>query len=76
MPVFLRVASAGGTESIILSLGGIESMMPSAHAESMILLAPVITAVITAAANLKSLAAATVASATAIIAAFSAAAFS
>ncbi len=31
----LRVASAGGAESIILSVGGAESMMLLAYAESM-----------------------------------------
>jgi hypothetical protein len=35
VPVCLRVASAVGTESIILSTGGAESMMLSASAESM-----------------------------------------
>jgi hypothetical protein len=35
MPVCLRVASAGGTESIVLSAGGAENMMLSARAESM-----------------------------------------
>ncbi len=35
MPVCLRVASAGGAESIILSAGGAESMMLSACTESM-----------------------------------------
>ncbi len=35
MPVCLRFASAGGTESIILSAGVTESMMLSASAESM-----------------------------------------
>ncbi len=35
VPVCLRVASAGGAESIILSAGGVESMMLSARAESM-----------------------------------------
>ncbi len=35
MPVCLRVASAGGAESIILPVGGAENMMLSACAESM-----------------------------------------
>ncbi len=35
VPVCLRVASAGGAESIIFSAGGAESMMFSARAESM-----------------------------------------
>ncbi len=35
IPVCLRVASAGGTENIILSMGSTESMMLSAQAESM-----------------------------------------
>jgi hypothetical protein len=35
VPVCLRVASAGGAESIILSAGGAESMMLSVFAESM-----------------------------------------
>jgi hypothetical protein len=35
MPKCLRVASAGGAESVILSAGGAESMMLSACAESM-----------------------------------------
>jgi hypothetical protein len=35
MPVCLRVTSAGSAESIILSAGGVESMMLSTHAESM-----------------------------------------
>jgi hypothetical protein len=35
VPVCLRVASASGAESIILSAGGTESVMLSARAESM-----------------------------------------
>jgi hypothetical protein len=35
MPVCLQVASAGGVESIILSVDGFESMMLSASAEGM-----------------------------------------
>ncbi len=35
VPVCLRVASAGGADSIILSAGGTESLMLSAHAERM-----------------------------------------
>ncbi len=35
MPVCLWVATAGGAENIILSAGGVESMMLSVHAESM-----------------------------------------
>ncbi len=49
----------GGAESIILSVGGTESMMLSAFAESMILSAPVVTADIIAATNVKSITAAT-----------------
>jgi hypothetical protein len=35
VPVCLRVASAGGAESVILSAGGAESLMLSARGESM-----------------------------------------
>jgi hypothetical protein len=41
----MHVASAGSAGSIILSVSGVESMMLSAFAESMILSAPVVTAV-------------------------------
>jgi hypothetical protein len=82
----LRVASAGGAESIILSTGsadniiisagGAKSMMLSAFAEIMRLSAPVITSVVSATTDVKSIATTTVTSAAAFVATFSTAAFS
>jgi hypothetical protein len=74
--VCLRDASAGSAESIILSAGGVESMMFSAFTESMILSLPAITAVVLTATDVKSVTAGTVASAAAIVPTFFAAAFS
>ncbi len=76
VPACLRVASAGGAESIILSAGGTESLKLSAFAESMILSVPVITTVVVAATDIKSIPTTTFSSAAPIVTAFSGAAFS